>query len=99
MEPDEILRQRLAQCPLVAILRGVTPGEAEAIGAAVFEAGIRIVEVPLNSPEPLDSIERLARRFGEAALVGAGTVLERRTSAGCAMPAAGSSSRPTPMRR
>jgi 2-dehydro-3-deoxyphosphogalactonate aldolase len=76
MTPSEELRRRLGQCPLIAILRGVTPGEAEAIGEAVFAAGIRIVEVPLNSPEPLASIERLARRFGGRALVGAGTVLD-----------------------
>jgi 2-dehydro-3-deoxyphosphogalactonate aldolase len=76
MNPGDEFRRRLAECPLVAIIRGVTPGEAEAIASAVFDAGIRIVEVPLNSPEPLDSIERLARRFGERALVGAGTVLE-----------------------
>ena len=76
MNPGVELGRRLAECPLVAILRGVTPDEAEAIGGAVFEAGIRIVEVPLNSPDPLASIERLARRFGESALVGAGTVLE-----------------------
>ena len=76
MNPSELLQARLAECPLVAIIRGVTPGEAEAIGEAIFEAGIRIIEVPLNSPEPLASIERLARRFGERALIGAGTVLE-----------------------
>jgi 2-dehydro-3-deoxyphosphogalactonate aldolase len=76
MNPGEELRRRLGECPLVAIIRGVTPGEAEAIGAAIFEAGIRIIEVPLNSPDPLVSIEKLARRFGEGALVGAGTVLE-----------------------
>jgi 2-dehydro-3-deoxyphosphogalactonate aldolase len=76
MNPGEELRRRLAECPLVAILRGVTPGEAEAIGEAVFEAGIRIIEVPLNSPDPLASIERLARSLGDRALVGAGTVLE-----------------------
>lgn len=76
MNPGEELRRRLAQCPLVAIIRGVTPDEAEAIGEALFAAGIRIIEVPLNSPDPLASIERLARRFGESALVGAGTVLE-----------------------
>ena len=63
------------QCPLVAIIRGVTPDQAEAIGDALMEAGIRIVEVPLNSPEPLRSIERLASRLGDEALVGAGTVL------------------------
>jgi 2-dehydro-3-deoxyphosphogalactonate aldolase len=76
MNPSEELRRWLAECPLIAILRGVTPAEAEAVGEAVFEAGIRIVEVPLNSPEPLASIERLARYFGDRALVGAGTVLE-----------------------
>jgi len=63
------------ECPLVAIIRGVTPDEADAIGDALFEAGIRIVEVPMNSPDPLRSIERLAARLGERALVGAGTVL------------------------
>ncbi|HEX8222950.1 MAG TPA: 2-dehydro-3-deoxy-6-phosphogalactonate aldolase [Allosphingosinicella sp.] len=76
MNPGEDLQRRLAECPLVAIIRGVTPGEVEAIGAAIFEAGIRIIEVPLNSPDPLASIERLARRFGEAALIGGGTVLD-----------------------
>ena len=76
MSASEIFRRYLDQCPLVAIVRGVTPGEAEAIGDAIYEAGIRIVEVPLNSPDPLASIERLAKRFGERMLVGAGTVLE-----------------------
>lgn len=76
MNPGEELGRRLDQCPLVAILRGVTSGEAEAIGDAILEAGIRIIEVPLNSPDPFTSIERLARRFGESALVGAGTVLD-----------------------
>ena len=65
-----------ADCPLVAIIRGVRPDEAEAIGQAIFDAGIRIIEVPLNSPDPLVSIARLAARFGERALVGAGTVLD-----------------------
>lgn len=64
-----------AQCPLVAIIRGVTPDEAEAIGDALCEGGIRIIEVPLNSPQPLVSIERLATRLGDRALIGAGTVL------------------------
>ena len=76
MNPGEDLGRRLAECPLVAIIRGVTPGEAEAIGAAIFEAGIRVIEVPLNSPDPFASIEKLAARFGEAALIGAGTVLD-----------------------
>ena len=64
-----------AACPLIAIIRGVTPDAVEAIGDALVEAGIRIIEVPLNSPDPLASIERLARRLGDAALIGAGTVL------------------------
>ena len=75
MNPSEELKARLAECPLVAIIRGVTPGEAEEIGAAIWEAGIRIIEVPLNSPQPIDSIARLARSLGDRALVGAGTVL------------------------
>src|SRR4051812_16095046 len=71
----ELLQQRLGECPLIAIIRGVTPDEAEAIGDAIYEGGIRIIEVPLNSPDPLNSIERLAAKFGERMLVGAGTVL------------------------
>jgi 2-dehydro-3-deoxyphosphogalactonate aldolase len=61
--------------PLIAILRGVKPEEAVAIGEALIEAGIRIIEVPLNSPRPLESIRRLAESAGARALVGAGTVL------------------------
>jgi 2-dehydro-3-deoxyphosphogalactonate aldolase len=76
MNPSEELKSRLADCPLVAIIRGVTPAEAEAVGAAICDAGIRIVEVPLNSPEPLKSIEIIARSLGDRALVGAGTVLD-----------------------
>jgi 2-dehydro-3-deoxyphosphogalactonate aldolase len=75
-DPLHLLKAKLAECPLVAIIRGVTPVDAEAIGAAIYEAGIRIVEVPLNSPDPFDSIERLAKSLGDDALVGAGTVLE-----------------------
>jgi 2-dehydro-3-deoxyphosphogalactonate aldolase len=74
VNPRALLHQYLDQCPLIAIVRGVTPGEAEGIGQAIYEAGIRIIEVPLNSPEPLDSIKRLAQRFGDRMLVGAGTV-------------------------
>jgi 2-dehydro-3-deoxyphosphogalactonate aldolase len=73
-----LFQPHFAACPLVAIIRGVTPAEAEAVGDAIFEAGIRIIEVPLNSPEPLKSIELLAGRLGERALIGAGTVLEKR---------------------
>ncbi|HVM38849.1 MAG TPA: 2-dehydro-3-deoxy-6-phosphogalactonate aldolase [Sphingomicrobium sp.] len=76
MSALDTFNQHLRACPLVAIIRGVTPDETEAIGGAIFDAGIRIIEVPLNSPDPLRSIERLARRFGEEALIGAGTVLE-----------------------
>ena len=65
----------LNECPLIAIVRGVTPGECEAVGQAILDAGIRIIEVPLNSPEPLKSIELLSARFGDRALIGAGTVL------------------------
>lgn len=75
MTPAELLDAHLARCPLIAILRGVAPDEAEAVGDALAEAGIAIIEVPLNSPDPLRSIELLARRLGERVLVGAGTVL------------------------
>lgn len=64
-----------AQCPLVAVLRGIRPDEVEAIGDALVESGIRIIEVPLNSPDPLDSIARLSTHLAGRALVGAGTVL------------------------
>jgi 2-dehydro-3-deoxyphosphogalactonate aldolase len=75
MTAAALFAHRFAECPLVAILRGLTPDVAEDIGAALVEAGVRIIEVPLNSPDPLASIALLARRFGEEALIGAGTVL------------------------
>ncbi|WP_342104553.1 2-dehydro-3-deoxy-6-phosphogalactonate aldolase [Methylobacterium sp. SI9] len=65
-----------AACPLVAILRGLTPGEAPAVGDALAEAGFTLIEVPLNSPDPLRSIAILSERLAGRALVGAGTVLE-----------------------
>ena len=68
--------EAFAQCPLVAIMRGVRPDEVEAIGAALIGAGFTLIEVPLNSPDPLESISRLARRFGGQAMIGAGTVLD-----------------------
>jgi 2-dehydro-3-deoxyphosphogalactonate aldolase len=71
----ELLHRYLDECPLIAIVRGISPVEAEAVGEAVQEGGIRIVEVPLNSPDPFNSIERLAKKFGDSMLVGAGTVL------------------------
>jgi len=61
--------------PLVAILRGLTPDEAVATGRAIVEAGFRVLEVPLNSPRPIDSIARLAAALGDNVLVGAGTVM------------------------
>lgn len=61
--------------PIIAILRGLHPSEATAVGRALVEAGIDKIEVPLNSPDPLDSIATLASMFGDQALIGAGTVL------------------------
>ena len=69
------LARWMESMPIVAILRGVTPAEADDIGAAVFRAGIGIIEVPLNSPEPLVSIRSLARSLGQECVIGAGTVL------------------------
>jgi len=69
------LKSYLARCPLIAILRGVQPHEVGAIATALEQAGIAIVEVPLNSPDPLASIATLARDFGPRLLVGAGTVM------------------------
>jgi len=62
-------------CPLIAILRGVTPADAADHGRALYEAGFRIVEVPLNSPQPFDSIAAIRQALPEDAIVGAGTVL------------------------
>jgi 2-dehydro-3-deoxyphosphogalactonate aldolase len=67
----------LQHMPMVAILRGVRPGEVVAIGEALIESGFRIVEVPLNSPEPHASIVKLSKRFGDDVLIGAGTVTDR----------------------
>lgn len=67
-------RQALRQLPLVAILRGLSPAEAEPIGGVLHAAGFRLLEVPLNSPDPLVSIATLAQRHPEA-VVGAGTVM------------------------
>nr|WP_086489902.1 2-dehydro-3-deoxy-6-phosphogalactonate aldolase [Novosphingobium panipatense] len=69
------LSTALAQLPLVAILRGIRPDEIEAAADVLVEAGFRLIEVPLNSPDPLASIEKLASRVGDSAIVGAGTVL------------------------
>jgi 2-dehydro-3-deoxyphosphogalactonate aldolase len=64
----------LKRWPLIAILRGIKPGEALDIGAVLIETGFCIVEVPLNSPEPFASIIKLSKRFGDNVLIGAGTV-------------------------
>ena len=71
MNPDQLL----AELPLVAILRGVSPSRIEGVADALFGAGFRAIEVPLNSPDPFKSIEALARHFGDRCLTGAGTVL------------------------
>jgi 2-dehydro-3-deoxyphosphogalactonate aldolase len=70
------LRDYLVDLPLVAILRGLNPENAEPVGAALAEAGFRVIEVPLNSPEPYRSIETLAKTLPSSVLVGAGTVME-----------------------
>ena len=67
--------EALARTPVVAILRGVTPAEVVGVGEALVAAGIVVIEVPLNSPEPIESIRRLAQALGERAVCGAGTVL------------------------
>lgn len=69
------LEEALNECGIVAILRGVSPDEAIAVGQALFEAGVRVVEVPLNSPAPFLSIAKLAKEFAGRMIVGAGTVL------------------------
>jgi 2-dehydro-3-deoxyphosphogalactonate aldolase len=72
--PRTMIQPYLDRLPLVAILRGVTPDEVVAIGEALASAGFVIIEVPLNSPDALESIRRLSERFGEEILIGAGTV-------------------------
>lgn len=73
MRIEDILDR--GEMPVVAILRGIGPADALGVGKALLTSGVRIMEVPLNSPEPLVSIERLAGAFGSEALIGAGTVL------------------------
>jgi 2-dehydro-3-deoxyphosphogalactonate aldolase len=71
MNPDALL----TELPIVAILRGVTPSRILKVAGALFDAGIRAIEVPLNSPDAFTSIESLAKEFGDRCLTGAGTVL------------------------
>jgi 2-dehydro-3-deoxyphosphogalactonate aldolase len=75
-EPHAGLAAAFAACPLIAILRGVTPADAAEHGRALYAAGFRIVEVPLNSPQPFDSIGALRAALPADAIVGAGTVLD-----------------------
>src|ERR1700681_2942815 len=70
------LQSYLRPLPLIAVLRGITPVEIDAVGAALIDNGFRILEVPLNSPEPFESISRLEHRFGGRCLTGAGTVVK-----------------------
>ncbi len=72
--PSTVLRQHLAQCPLVAILRGISPAQAVPVGQVLWDAGFRVIEVPLNSPLPLRSVALLRQALPDA-LIGAGTVL------------------------
>lgn len=69
------LNDALAQNPLIAILRGLVPDQADEVSDALVTAGFRIIEVPLNSPDPLVSIDRMVRRHGDQTIIGAGTVL------------------------
>jgi 2-dehydro-3-deoxyphosphogalactonate aldolase len=69
------LKDYLARCPLIAILRGIRPDEAVAVTTSLERRGLAIVEVPLNSPDPMTSIATLARGFGDRLLIGAGTVM------------------------
>lgn len=66
---------RETAAPIIAILRGITPNEAIPVAEALVEAGVRTIEVPLNSPQPFDSIQQMAARFGGQCVIGAGTVL------------------------
>lgn len=71
------LKSALDFCPLVAVLRWISPEEVEDVTATLIDVGFRLIEIPLNSPDPLNSIERVARRFGDQALIGAGTVMSQ----------------------
>ncbi len=70
------LRRYLEPLPLIAVLRGITPEEIATVGRALFDEGFRILEIPLNSPRPFESIRLLAQEFAHRCLVGAGTVID-----------------------
>lgn len=76
MTPVIAFDAAIERCPLIAILRGVTPDEVVPIGDALIDAGISIIEVPLNSPDPIESIRRLVQATAGRAVIGAGTVLD-----------------------
>ena len=76
MSAFEAFDAAFRSCPIIAILRGLKPDEAEPVADALIAAGIGLIEVPMNSPQPLESLRRMAARFGDLALFGAGTVLE-----------------------
>lgn len=76
MGGKELFDHHFRKCPLIAIIRGVTPGEARATGQALYDGGIRIIEVPLNSPDSFTSIRSIAEALGDKALIGAGTVVD-----------------------
>lgn len=71
------LRRYLEPLPLIAVLRGITPEEIAAVARALFDEGFRMLEVPLNSPRPFESIRLLSREYADRCLVGAGTVINR----------------------
>lgn len=71
----EAFHRYRVECPIIAILRGIAPDEVVPVGETLIAAGIRIIEIPLNSPDPFESIRRLSKSVGDRGLVGAGTVL------------------------
>lgn len=75
MNPIDAFDAAFQRCPLIAILRGVTPREVVAIGEVLVEVGFTLIEVPQNSPDPFTSVELLAKAFADRAVVGSGTVL------------------------
>ncbi|KGQ63732.1 2-dehydro-3-deoxy-6-phosphogalactonate aldolase [Gallibacterium anatis] len=76
MNNDKFIKY-LKECPIIAILRGITPDESESISEELYSLGIRIIEVPLNSPDPYTSIGLLKDKFKDKAIIGAGTVLNK----------------------
>lgn len=77
---DPLLKSAMEDLPLVAILRGIAPERAVDVGEILLSTGFSMIEVPLNSPDPFDSIRRLAEALGDRALIGAGTVLDEESA-------------------